>query len=119
MSKYLAVYTGTAAAREKAEQALTSEEKRKERDKAGIAAWYAWMQKNQAAIVDPGSPLGKTKRVGPDGITDIRNALAGYTIVEAPSYEAAAKMFENHPHFSIFPGEAVEIMECLPIPKAP
>jgi hypothetical protein len=25
-------------------------------------------------------------------------------------------MFENHPHFAIFPGEAVEIMPVLPIP---
>jgi hypothetical protein len=26
------------------------------------------------------------------------------------------KLFENHPHFTIFPGEAIEVMECLPIP---
>jgi hypothetical protein len=25
-------------------------------------------------------------------------------------------MFENHPHFAIFPGEAVEVMPMLPIP---
>ena len=25
-------------------------------------------------------------------------------------------MFENHPHFAIFPGERVEIMPVLPIP---
>jgi len=29
---------------------------------------------------------------------------------------AAAKMFEHHPHFLIFPGEGVEIMPVLPIP---
>ena len=29
---------------------------------------------------------------------------------------AAAKLFENHPHFTIFPGESVEIMPVLPIP---
>jgi hypothetical protein len=29
---------------------------------------------------------------------------------------AAARMFEMHPHFAIFPGDSVEIMECLPIP---
>jgi len=27
-----------------------------------------------------------------------------------------SKMFENHPHFSIFPGDAVEIMSVLQIP---
>ena len=33
----------------------------------------------------------------------------------AESHEAAAKLFENHPHFTIFPGDSVEIMECLPM----
>jgi hypothetical protein len=28
-------------------------------------------------------------------------------------------MFENQPHFSIFPGDSVELMECLPIPEPP
>ncbi len=35
---------------------------------------------------------------------------------EAESHEAAAKLFLSHPHFSIFPGDSIEIMECLPIP---
>jgi hypothetical protein len=36
----------------------------------------------------------------------------------APTEErrAAAKLFEGHPHFTIFPGDGVEVMECLPIP---
>jgi hypothetical protein len=42
--------------------------------------------------------------------------MAGYVILEAESHEAAARLFENHPHFTIFPGERVEIMECLPVP---
>ena len=32
--------------------------------------------------------------------------------------EAAVKLFEGHPHFTIFPGDSVEVMECLPIPGA-
>ena len=76
-----------------------------------------WGEANAAAIVDQGTPLGRTKRAAADGISDIRNAITGYVIVEAPSHEAAAKLFENHPHFAIFPGESVEIMECLPIPE--
>jgi hypothetical protein len=38
-------------------------------------------------------------------------------IVEAESHEAAARLFENHPHFAIFPGDSVEIMEFVPIPS--
>ena len=33
-----------------------------------------------------------------------------------PFYPDAAKLFLNHPHFMIFPGDRVEVMECLPIP---
>jgi hypothetical protein len=29
---------------------------------------------------------------------------------------AAAKIFEGHPHFAFFPGDRIEIMECLPVP---
>ena len=75
------------------------------------------MKDHEKAIVDGGTPLGKTKRVTKDGIADVRNNLAAYTIVEAESQEAAAKMFLNHPHFTIFPGDGVEIMECLPLPQ--
>lgn len=85
---------------------------------AGIAAWGAWMGKHAADIVVTGSPVGTTKRVSKDGVSDIRNAVAGFIVVQAESHAAAAKMFEGHPHFAIFPGEAVEVMECLPIPGA-
>ena len=70
----------------------------------------------RAALVEMGGPLGKTKRVGPGGIADVSNEMGAFTVVRAESHEAAARMFENHPHFAIFPGEAVEIMPVLPIP---
>ena len=85
----------------------------------GLAAWHKWMADNAASVVTAGGPLGKTKKIGKDGITDIRNRMAGYIVVQAESHEAAAKLLEGHPHFSIFPGDSVEVMECLPIPGAP
>ena len=81
-----------------------------------MQAWQAWMTSNAASVVDMGGPLGKTKRVSTQGIADVRNDLGGYTIVQAESHEAAAKLFENHPHFTNFPGDAVEVMERMPIP---
>ncbi len=82
----------------------------------GMAAWGGWMGQHAAQIVDTGGPLGKTKKASPAGVSDVRNGVSGYVVIEAPSHDAAAKMFENHPSFSIFPGEAVEIMEVMPIP---
>ena len=116
MKRFLAIYIGTEAALEKARWNELDEEKRKQADTAGMEAWMKWGEAHSAAIADQGSPLGKTKRASREGITDIKNALTGYVIVQAESHEAAAKLFEKHPHFMIFPGDSVEIMECLPLP---
>ena len=117
MKKFLAIYIGTEAALEKSQWKKLDEEKRKAREASGIKAWMKWGMANSAAIVDQGSPLGKTKRASTQGIADIKNSMTGYVIVQAESHEAAAKLFENHPHFTIFPGDSVEIMECLPLPR--
>ena len=95
-----------------------SEELRRTKMQEGIAAWKAWADKHHAAIVGMGGPLGKTKKVSERGIEDITNLMSAYTIVRADSHDAAAKLFENHPHFTIFPGDSVEVMPILPIPTA-
>ena len=60
-----------------------------------MTAWGQWMERHAADIVEVGSPLGKTKKVSAGGVSDIRNNLTGYVIVEAKSHEAAARMFET------------------------
>jgi hypothetical protein len=116
MKTFLAIYIGTASAHEKSGWNKMEEGKRKAREATGIKAWGDWMTANKGSIVEQGGPLGKTKLVSPQGISDTKNTMAGYVVVQAESHEAAAKLFENHPHFTIFPGDSVEIMECLPIP---
>lgn len=115
MKNYLAIFTGSPAAMDawKSMDAAQREVKEKE----GMQAWKAWVTKHQASIVDHGNPLGKTKRISAAGIADTRNNMGAYTIVRADSHEDAARLFEQHPHFTIFPGEAVEVMECLPLPE--
>jgi hypothetical protein len=113
---YLAVFLGSkTSARRKAWDAL-SDEQRSAKQKEGIAVWRAWVEKHRDEIVYDGGPLGKTKRVSGDGVADIANELAAFVIVRAESHAAAAKMFEGHPHFTIFPGEGVEVMPVMPIP---
>ena len=89
---------------------------RSRREEMGKREWMKWVERHHAAVVTQGGPLGKTKRVDPAGLADIRNHMVAFVVVKAESHEAAAKMFVEHPHFSIFPGEAVEVMECLPVP---
>ena len=115
MKKFLAIYLGSAESL--AAWRAVEEATRKEREKEGMAAWMAWGTNHGTSIVDMGSPLGKTKRIDPNGVSDTKNEIGAYTIVEAESHEEAAKMFEGHPHFTLFPGSAVELMECLPMPK--
>ncbi len=117
MKKFLAIYIGTTAALEK--WRTMDEAKRKKLEASGMEAWRQWMLANKVAIVDQGGPLGKTKRTAAQGVSDTKNSMTGYVVVQAESHEAAARMFENHPHFAIFPGDSVEIMECLPMPAQP
>jgi len=115
MKRFLAIYTGSPTAISRWE--LLSETERKERQTAGVAAWMKWVEDNKGVIVEMGGPLSRTKLASPAGLTDIRNSMAAFTIVQAESQEAAARLFLKHPHFTIFPGEGVEVMEVLPIPS--
>lgn len=113
---YLAVFLGSKSSPKWAAWDALPEAERNARGQAGMAAWHGWVDQHQGAIVTMGGPLGKTKRIDAGGIADIANELGGFTVVRAASHEAAARMFENHPHFAIFPGECVELMPVLPIP---
>ena len=74
------------------------------------------MEEHKTDIVETGGPLSRTTSVSLSGIVESRNNLGGYVIVQAQTQAEAAKLFIGHPSFAIFPGEAVEIMEVLPIP---
>ncbi len=113
---YLAVFLGSKSGPQRAAWDALPEGERRAKEREGMAAWKAWVEKHHGAIVEGGGPLGKTKKVTQRGIADVSNELAAFTVVRAESHEAAAKLFEKHPHFMIFPGDSVEIMPILPIP---
>jgi hypothetical protein len=115
---YLAVFLGSKSSPRRAAWDALPEGERRMKEQEGIAAWKAWVEKHQAAIVAMGGPLGKTKKVTQRGVDDISNQMGAFTVVRAESHAAAAKLFEKHPHFTIFPGDSVEIMPVLPIPGA-
>jgi hypothetical protein len=113
---YLAVFLGSKASPQRAAWDALPEDERRRKEQEGMMAWKAWVEKHHAAIVAMGGPLGKTKKVTQRGIDDLSNEMGAFTVVRADSHEAAAKLFEKHPHFAIFPGEAIEIMPILTIP---
>ena len=111
MKKFLVLYMASAADFEDMMRNATPEQQ-----KAGMDAWMKWMTANQASLVDGGAPLGKTKRVDATDVSDVRNDVGGYSIVQAESADAAAKLFgKDHPHLQM-PGGWIEIVEIMAIP---
>jgi hypothetical protein len=116
---YLAVFTGNKTSPRWRAWYAMSDAERDATDVKGLAALKAWDEKHRDSIVYEGGPLGPTKRTSPDGVADVVNGLTVFVVVRAPSHEAAAKLFEGHPHFTIFPCDSVDVMPLLaPPPEA-
>ena len=115
---YLAIFLGSKDSPGMTAWMALPEAERRAKEQQGMAAWKAWVEEHKAEISAMGGPLGKTKQITGRGIEDVSNAMGAFVIVRAESHAAAARLFENHPHFTIFPGESVEVMPVLPIPGA-
>ena len=82
-------------------------------DKAGLKVWEEWGKRNAAAIVATDVMVGKTRRGTKSGIADAQNQIAGFLIVEAADIAAAAGLFQDHPHFTVFPGDGIDVMPVV------
>ena len=111
MPRFVAVYTmkpedlAAFRARTKSEQEAI--------DKVGLKAWEEWGKRNAAAIVATDVMVGKTRRVTKSGIANAQNQIAGFLIVEAADIAAAAGLFQDHPHITVFPGDAIDVMPVV------
>jgi hypothetical protein len=110
MKKFLVMYMAPVAEMEKMMRESTPEQQR-----AGMEEWKKWMESKKESFADIGGPLGKNKRVSADGMSEVRNEMGGYSIVQAESHEEAAALFADGPHFDI-PGAYVEVMEIARMP---
>ncbi len=45
------------------------------------------------------------------GIRDIPSNMGAFAVVKANSHLEAANIFLDHPHFTYFPGDGVEVVE--------
>ena len=59
----------------------------------GMEAWMKWMNDNKASILEGGAPLGKTRRADAVDVSDTKNNIGGYSIVQAETHDAVAKLF--------------------------
>jgi hypothetical protein len=111
MKKFLVLYMANAAAMAEMMKNATPEQQ-----KQGMDAWMKWMSANQSSLIDGGAPLGKTKRLDTKGTSDTKNDIGGYSIVQAESADAAAKILgKDHPHLRM-PSAWIEVIEIMQIP---
>ena len=77
--------------------------------------WSRWMNNLGAAVIDPGYPIGKSKTVHHDRVTDDggANPLEGFTIVEASDINAAIDMAKDCPHLEI---GTIEVAPVIDLP---
>jgi len=78
-----------------------------------MAKWLAWTDGLGDALVNPGVPMGKSKTVSSNGVSDDgrSNRLTGFSIVKADSMDAALKMAKGCPHLEHGTVDVAEAME--------
>ncbi len=74
--------------------------------------FMAWVRGLGKAAIMPGMPLGQSKMVKADGVSDEDGtSLTGFSIVEADSLEAAVEMTKTCPHLAIGLVEVIEMRQ--------
>ena len=101
---YLAIFLGSKTSPKRKAWDALPEAERRAKEREGIAAWKAWAEKHQGAIVGMGGPVGKTEegysrrcRRREQRVAERTRSFAGL------AREPAAKTFENHPHLALLP----------------
>lgn len=112
MKKFLALYMADTAGMADMMKNSTPEQRKK-----GTEAWEKWMEHNKASLADRGAPVGKTKRIDAKGIKDAKNDVCGYSIVQAESADAAAKIFGKDQPFLQMPGATIDMIEIMEMPE--
>jgi hypothetical protein len=112
--KFLALYLAPASVI--AEWSKTDPGTKKAAEEKMRNDWNNWMSAHSKMIADTKAG-GKTKRVTSQGVTDTKNDIMLYSVVEAETHDAAVKAFANHPHLQI-PQSSIEVMEIRPMSGA-
>ena len=108
MAKFMVLYRASVAATE--QMAGASPEQAQE----GMAMWMKWAEKAGPALVDLGSPIGKSQTLPKSG-EDTGVPVCGFSILEADSPKTITSLLEEHPHLHA-PGAVIEVLEYLPLP---
>ena len=89
--------------------APTKEISSPEEGQAHRAKWMDWINELGDAMVNPGTPLGKSMIVSSEGVSETDSGLTGYTVVEAPDLDAAVEISKGCPYLDMGPVEVAEM----------
>jgi len=79
---------------------------------AQMAKWKAWIESLGNAVVNPGTPLGRSKLVSSSGISEPGpNLLTGFSIVAAETMDVALEFASRCPYLDHGTIEVAEVME--------
>lgn len=110
MTKYFVIYHAPASVMEKTKDKSPAEMQ------ADMKPWMDWAAKIGDGLVDFGSPLGNGQKVTKDGSETSDKEVAGYSIIQADSIDAATAMLKDHPHLAWAEGCDIEVHEMMPMP---
>ena len=78
-----------------------------------MAEWMGWFATIGESLTDMGNPLVASTAIAPDGSSAEPGDLTGYSIIEADSLEAAARVASACPHLRA--GGTVDVYEATPM----
>ena len=108
MAKYLILYRSTSSVAEQMANATP------EQAQAGMEQWMSWAGRVGDAMVDMGAPTDKVGSVGASPASD--SVVAGYSLLEADSFEALKALLDGHPHLQMGPEAGIDVFELLSPP---
>ncbi len=77
-----------------------------------MAKWMAWVGEMGDAMINPGTPLGDSKTVRADSVTDDDGSMNGFSVVDATSLDAAVQLAQGCPHL-LMSGAWIDVSEMM------
>ncbi|GAB3809152.1 hypothetical protein GCM10028798_36320 [Humibacter antri] len=111
MTRYVVLYHAPLAVAQRFAEATPEEAQ------LGVQAWIDWTDKLGGALIDPGQPLGQSRRVTTDGVSLGTTDIIGMSIIQASSMEDAILMVKDHHHLAWSADCSITVLEEMPIPE--
>jgi hypothetical protein len=111
--RYLGVFSATRTRRSGGRGVPCRTRSGRRRTAKGLLRWRRGTRRTGTSSSIRAGRWGRRSGTSETGVADVVNELTVFVVVRAASHEAAARLFEGHPHFAIFPCDGVDVMPLL------